>query len=324
VAEIDSFDLDESTAQAWTQFAERLSEVISVIDESGDLTIGTESAAAGMAPYVAFHCPRRDLLVAEAAGNATLGADYQLSATQLAQMEALGWQPPSPPPPAPASPHSSRADARHPDNFWLEAAQEDSERVGNLAVSTLRDVYGVPHPVFLAPSQLAEVLQPAPQPIPEPSTPRPARPSAVLVVQPGSHEQLDDLIDDELTNLFGHRPIRDSEGDVAIRVGSTMIFLRTALDGQEIVIFAAVVHDIVGRSRAAEVLNDLNVEARWVKFQLVRDRVFVTFSILARPFVPAHLRQALRVVSEVADGIDEELAVKLSGRTTFGDRDDLG
>jgi hypothetical protein len=86
-----------------------------------------------------------------------------------------------------------------------------------------------------------------------------------------------------------------------------------------VIVFAAVVHDVSGRSRAAEVLNDLNVEARWVKFQLIRDRVFVTLSVLAKPFVPAHLHQAVRLVSDVADGIDEELASRLNGRTTFFD-----
>jgi hypothetical protein len=66
----------------------------------------------------------------------------------------------------------------------------------------------------------------------------------------------------------------------------------------------------------------LNVEARWVKFQLIKDRVFVTISVLSRPFVPAHLRQAVRILSDVADGIDNELAAKLHGRTTFSDHDD--
>ena len=96
-----------------------------------------------------------------------------------------------------------------------------------------------------------------------------------------------------------------------------MLFLRTSDDGQEVVVFAAVVHDVAGRSRAAEVLNDLNVEARWVKFQLIRDRVFATVSVLAKPFVPAHLHRAVRILSDVADGIDDELAAKLRRRTTF-------
>ena len=86
-------------------------------------------------------------------------------------------------------------------------------------------------------------------------------------------------------------------------------------------LFSAVVHDVDGRSRATEVLNDLNVESRWVKFQLVRDRVFVGYSVQVQPFVAAHLHQAVRIVSEVADGIDDDLAAKLNGRTTFTDRD---
>jgi len=33
--------------------------------------------------------------------------------------------------------------------------------------------------------------------------------------------------------------------------------------------------------------------------------------------VPAHLRQVLSVISQVADMIDDDLAEKLGGRTTF-------
>jgi hypothetical protein len=47
----------------------------------------------------------------------------------------------------------------------------------------------------------------------------------------------------------------------------------------------------------------------------------VTISVLSRPFVPAHLHQAVRILSEVADGIDDALAAKLDGRTTFSEHD---
>ena len=298
MTDIDDFDLDRSTAQAWSEFQARLAEVISVIDESEDLTIGAESDRDAQ-PYLTLTNPRRDVVRCEAAGNAVLGKDFQLGPEQRAAMESLGWQPPA-------------AGEQPEPNFWIERPQEESEEVAELAVAALRDVYGVQHPVFLAPNQLAEVLNPRPAPL---------RPPAVRDgssgVFPGSQEHLNQLVDGELTDLYGHPPIRDSEGDVAIRVGSTMVFLRTTPDAREVIIFAAVVHDIAGRSRAAEVLNDLNVEARWVKFQLIRDRVFVSISLLARPFVPAHLREAVGIMSAVADGIDEELAKKLNGRTTF-------
>jgi hypothetical protein len=319
MSDIDDFDLDRSTAQAWAEFQSRLSEVISMIDESADLTIGTESESDGPPPFVRLSSPRRDVIRCEAASNAVLGDAFQLSSELLARMEQLGWQPPTF-----GTEQTSALEVAQPTaNFWMELPQLEADRISELAVSALRDVYGVQHPIFLAPDQLAEVLHPAPPPI-EPG-------AAVEVLEleradlaptmPHDQQHLNDLVDAELAEMYGHRPIRDAEGDVAIRVGSTMLFLRTSRDGQEVVIFAAVVHDIAGRSRAAEVLNDLNVEARWVKFQLIRDRVFVTMSVLSRPFVPAHLHQAVRILSDIADGIDDELAAKLNGRTTFSDHD---
>jgi hypothetical protein len=303
MADMDDFDLDRSTADAWAGFQSRLSEVVSMMDDSGDLTISAESEGEA-GPFLRFSSPGRDLVRCEAASNATLGANHRLDAEQVQAMTALGWQEPCADGPRPTP------------NYWFEDTQDHCDRVSGMAVAALRDVFGVPHPVFLAPDQLTEVLR----------GPTPGEPSVTVPVvreagPTDPQRRLDELVDAELTDLYGHPPLRDGEGDVAIRVGSTMIFLRTSADGQEVVVFAAVVHDIAGRSRAAEVLNDLNVEARWVKFQLVRDRVFVSLSVLARPFVAEHLRQAVRIMSQVADGIDEELAAKLNGRTTFSDHD---
>ena len=58
MADIDDFDLDRSTAQAWAEFQSRLSEVISMIDDSADLTIGTESESDGPPPFVRLSSPR--------------------------------------------------------------------------------------------------------------------------------------------------------------------------------------------------------------------------------------------------------------------------
>jgi len=248
-----------------------------------------------------------------------LGGDFQLSAELLSEMERLGWQPPT----VGGEPLSATQSAEPTANFWIELPQVESDRMSELAVAALRDIYGVQHPVFLAPDQLAEALQPAPAAVESDSSIKVVEvdETDLRSTMPRNQQHLNDLVDAELAEIYGHLPIRDAEGDVAIRVGSTMLFLRTSADGQEVVLFAPVVHDIAGRSRAAEVLNDLNVEARWVKFQLIKDRVFVTISVLSRPFVPAHLRQAVRILSDVADGIDNELAAKLNGRTTFSDHD---
>ncbi|SDE39243.1 T3SS (YopN, CesT) and YbjN peptide-binding chaperone 1 [Auraticoccus monumenti] len=300
------FDLDRSTAESWLEFEQRLAEVVSMIDDSADFTLGCVAVDEEPVPFVRFHSRDRDTLLAEAASNAVVGEKYQLGPAELTRLSELGWQDPTSEPEQPGDPVS--------ENFWVLRAQEQSEALAGLAVSTLRDVYGVQHPVFLAPDQLAEILTPAPEPVV--LTEYDAEDVAAVV--PAGVEHLRDLVEVELTEMFGHTPLHDAEGDIAIRVGSTMLFLRLSSDAREVLVFASLVHDVEGRSRAVEVLNDLNADARMVKFQLIRDRVFVTCSVMAHPFVPAHLHQAVTMMAEVADGIDDELAGKLRGRTTFG------
>lgn len=301
------FDLDRSTDEAWAQFSQRLAEVISVIDDGGELTIGTLSSRREPAPYVRFRqfvADSRPTICAEASGNASLGEAFQLSADQLDELAELGWQPPQV-----AGPHPSA-------NFWVRRDQDDSGELADLAVATLRQVFGVEHPVFLAPDQLAEILQPDSEAVHE-TLERNA--ATVPAVQPVDRHHLDDLVSDELARLFGHPPFRDEEGDYAIRVGSTMVFVRITPDADELLLFSVLVHDVEGRSRAMEVLNDINVQSRYGRFALHQDRVLVTMSLMTRPFVASHLAQGVRIMSRLADGIDDELARKLRGRTTFGE-----
>lgn len=301
--EYDEFDLEVSIADAWVAFADRLSEVLAVMDDSGDLVIGMLHADdEGSSPFVRFSCDAERMLTAEAASNAELTEPYQLGVESLNLMSALGWNDPN-------------VSAEHPTScFWVRFDQEDSASVADLAVRTLRDVYGVQHPAFLAPDQLADVLTPQPQ-VATPISDFAA--ADIVACVPDGRDSLDALVEAELIQLFGHAPLRDADGDYSLRFGSTMVFVRSTDDAREVLVFSTVVHDVEGRSRAVEVLNDLNSEARYVRFQLVRDRVFVTMSVLAQPFVPAHLHQAIRAVSQVADGVDDDLAAKLHGRTTF-------
>ena len=299
-----AFDLDRSTAQAWDQFTERLAEVVSVIDDDGELTISTMSARNDPTPFIRFvqddpdHSDDTAMILAEASSNSCLPDSSQLTPGQLDGLSSLGWQDPG------------TCTSHKTDNYWVYRSQDDSEQLAELAVTTLRDIFGVPHPVFLAPDQLAEILQHVPPLSPTDA----ARAPAIL---PVDKDHLDRLVADELSQIFGHPAIRDSEGDFAIRVGTCMVFVRTTPDASELLLFAALVHNIEGRSRAVEVLNDLNVQSRYGRFALHQDRVFVTMSVMARPFVAAHLHQAVSIMSRLADGLDNELARKLHGRTTF-------
>lgn len=352
------FDVDASIASAWAQFAERLAEVISVIDDEGSLTLGTQPGVHGDGPMVRFthveHHPA--MILAEASSNLTLAEPLQLAADEVAAMQALGWNPPDVPSrgaghgggsseggpasgsapasgstPGPESGSGTPAGvespsgldaARYERHFWALLPQSDDQELADLAVNTLWHVFGVQHPVFLAPDQLAEVLQPRVDDQDQPGQSSSALvrrgPVTQQVIVPCSRSELDRLVDAELLRMFGHPPLRDQDDDITIRVGSTMVFIRTNERAEEVMLFSTLVHDLEGRSRAVEVLNDLNLETRMGRFALNRDRVFFSLTLLARPFVPDHLQQGLNWISQVADQLDDLLAAKLRGRTTFG------
>lgn len=298
-----AFDLDRSTQEAWDEFANRLGEVIAHMEPGASLRIGSlATEQEGTSPFVLFRCLSPDVLVVEAAGNAALSEEFQLTAEHVQQLEELGWEPPS-------------IDGQYPsENFTRVGAPDDPEPLATAAAHVLRDVYAVPHPAFLAPDQLAEILTP-PGAKEAPTTTFDE--DDVSARMGAGKAELDRLIERELSELLGHAPLQDADGDFALRVGSTMVFVRATTDAQEVLVFSALVHDVEGRSRAMEVLSDLNTEARFVRFMLIKDRVFASLSIFAQPFVPAHLQQALRAVTVVADEIDDHLAAKLRGRTTF-------
>ena len=282
MADIEDFDLDRTTKQAWDDFTERLADVLSVMDASADLTISAVNGAETdeSPPAVRFSAVEPGVIEA-----VLVGVDSP-------RLTELGW-------------------TSSPNGVTARRDQEEAIELANLTTTTMTQVVGVLHPIFLEPDQLAELLTA------RESNPVKPTPGPYGVVLPNSQAQLDAIVDAELEKMFGHPALRNAAGEVAIRVGSTMVFCRSTPDFKELVLFAALVHDVSGRSRACEVLNDLNVESRYCRFALHRDRVFVQVSVPARPFVPQHLREALESISQVADGIDDDLAHKLGGRTTF-------
>lgn len=285
--DLENFDVESATLDAWDAFTANLAEVLSVMDDSSDLTISVAKAMVdGESPAVRFSASGTTLH-AHAIPGGSNGA--------VRTLLALGWTDPGDGP------------------LHVTCDQEDTRPLASLTTATMREAFKVVHPVFLEPDQLKEVLS---GDLTLESVPTPKQPGA-LAVMPTDRADLDRIVDQQLEKIFGHPALRDPQGDVAIRVGSTMLFLRSTTDANEIVLFSPLVHEVAGRSRACEVLNDLNVESRYGRFALHRDRVFVQVAVAAKPFVPAHLRQALSVMSQIADGIDDDLATRLGGRTTF-------
>lgn len=298
---MDEFDFDASTDQAWSLFADRLGDVVSLVEDEEPLTLSTLGISVEPIPAVRFSASPRVDRETSAQVVAEVLDPIALTPEHLEQLDELGWH-------LPDDEHTLP---------WIRHVQDDCSWIANQAVSVLREVLGVQHPVFLAPDQLAEVLQPAAS---EDHAVAVGEPTGGACVMPTSKEHLEQLVEAELRAVFGAPPVRDSSGDFAIRVGSAMVFVRVTPDLREVVLFSSLVHDVEGRSRATEVLNDLNMDSRFGRFSIHRDRVYVSMGLLARPFVPEHLRQGVQILTQIADAIDDELAAKLRGRTTFSDQ----
>lgn len=296
-SDVSDFDFDRSTLESWRRFSDRLAEVLSVMDPDATLAIGSLAEGGGTAPHVRFRCGEGGVLVARATTDGLgEGAGVELTAS--------GWT----------------AVADRPGTYERVGTQEDADGLAAATSAALREVHGVQHPALLAPDHLAEILNPAPVEG-RPGVVEPRRTEPILA---RTAEELDAAVERELTRVLGFEPLRDNAGDLALRVGSTMVLVRASPDAQEVLVFSPLVHDVEGRTRAMELLSDLNTEARWVRFQLIRDRVYVSMSVAADPLIPAHLQRALRIVSLISDNIDEVLAEKLRGRTTFESDDETG
>lgn len=295
--DLENFDIDSTTQQAWDRFTANLAEVLSVMDDTSDLTISVaRGVVEGESPAIRFSSQGTEVLATIVRGLSAPG-EMDPSEDEESVLVELGWHAPD----------------EHVDAYHARCDQEETEPLAALTSQTVQEVLDVLHPVFLEPDQLKEILRGDAS---WQSAPPPERPENAAI-SPLNRAELDRVVDVYLEKIFGHPALRNPDGDVSIRVGSTMIFLRSTLDAEEIVLFAPLVHDVSGRSRACEVLNDLNVETRYGRFALHKDRVYVQVSVPAKPFVPGHLRQTLRILSHIADGLDEELADKLGGRTTF-------
>lgn len=268
--------------------------------------LGGADPGDGAAPYVQFKAQEVDRVRCEVSSNTYLDPTYQLDEGTELVLTGLGWS-------APMYSQGEEPDSGS-DNFHLVLERSYADRLAAMTVRAFRDVWSVPHPAFLTADALGDTPQPdlgvAAQteveqiPIEE-------------VVYPEDADDLQRLVDETLTPLFGHPPEKDDDGDIPVRSGSALMFVRVRHETPVVEVFAPLVRDISDRTRAAEVVADLNRGSLFIRYVLFDDTVMAVISLPAMPFVPAHVRDMLSVLSDTAGNIDDEVATRLGGRLMF-------
>lgn len=127
---------------------------------------------------------------------------------------------------------------------------------------------------------------------------------------------------ESLTNTLQAIPdaeVEVSDGSFCVTTESVSVYMYVA-GAEEVRIHSPIVEHISGRTRAAEVIADLNRRHPRLKFLLVEDRVHVALSVDAHPFVDQHVVNAIRRVSAFVSSVDDAFAGHLGGSVATGYR----
>ena len=312
MSEFAGFDLDRTTARAWSKFQARLADHIAEMGAEDTLVVDAEvgeRAEDGAAPYVQFAGFGEGAMVrGEVSSNEYLAVRHLLTSEQRSQMEALGWAPPT----ASAGEPTGSGSA----NYYADVPVGEADRLAVMSVKALRDVLGVPHPAFLSADPLGPESETPPLGVAPTDSAVGSEDDAVATV-PESEEHLRTLVDEALRPLFGSEPEKDDDGDIPVPYGSALVFVRVERDAPIVQVFSVVVEGVTDRDRAQFEVNVLNRDLRFMKFILVDDRVLAQVHLPAWPFVPEHLRSMLSGMSQRIDELDEDLVARVGGRRAF-------
>lgn len=111
----------------------------------------------------------------------------------------------------------------------------------------------------------------------------------------------------------------DSEGDLPIRRGEVMLFIRILDDPLSVLVFSPVLAGVAESVGLLERLNALNANMHFVRLCLTHGGIVVDLEVPAEVFVPALLESACRAVAEASEAVGTDLQRDFGGRLFFGE-----
>lgn len=261
-------------------------------EESGQLTAILIRTLRGFfgAPHPAFL-----LYAAQAAWTATDGpppeADYRELPEATEPAEQTGQKAPPVEPPGPAA---EKAAVEPPGPVAEEAAGEPPEPAPELMLQ-LHPARPVPAGRMILP--LRHSLE---------GMPLAAKVATVIAAMLGTAPE----------NL----PV-DEDGDIGIRSGSAMVFIRVRDEPPLVDVFSPVLTQVNANERLYKRLSELNHRMPIGRLYCVTDTVWASVPVFGREFQATHLMVALKVMTGLADELDDRLQGEFGGRRFFADED---
>ncbi|HEX8632081.1 MAG TPA: hypothetical protein VF755_28305, partial [Catenuloplanes sp.] len=254
-----------------------------------------------------------------AVGNASLPAGFRMDRAAVADMVALGWSPPG------VLPGSG-------DSFGLRTTVAAAARLAATVSRTLRDVYGAPHPAFLV--YLVHDSD---------EVPVDTAPLGTARHEPSVDADIDDLdLTESLASLTEEavpldERVRtvvatlskttvdqlqvDSDGDIGIRAGSAMVFVRVRDNPPLIDVFSPILTEVEPTEQLYVKLSELTNRMPIGRLYCTSDTVWASIPVFGRNFQATHLMLAVQVMTGLADELDDRLHGEFGGKRFFGEGD---
>jgi hypothetical protein len=316
-------DLKTKVTEAWHEFARALAVVIQHLDHGVhvDLTLDPTASGTGQAVYeVSVQRHADGHIGALAVSNAGLPDGYRLDRNAVAEMVVLGWSPPG------------VVDGSGKD-FALVGPVEEAARIAVTITKTLRDVYGTPHPAFL--TYTAHDADDADVTVAAIGT---ARARSVKQAEM-EYLRLDEtgfaaLEDPQLTlaervaivvagvqRTTPDQLVVDSDGDIGIRSGSAMVFVRIRESPSLVDVFSPILTDIEASEKLYGKLSDLTTKMPIGRLYFANKTVWASVPVFGRDFQATHLMLAVQVMTGLADELDDRLHGEFGGKRFFVETD---
>ncbi|MFC4018563.1 hypothetical protein ACFOW4_11505 [Micromonospora sp. GCM10011542] len=320
-------DLRAKVTEAWREFARALAERLRDLPAGAhvELTLDPTASGTGDAVYsISVDVDGDGTLTARAVGNATLPQGYRLDRAAVADMVALGWSPPG-------------VVAGSKGFFGLDGTTAEASRIAALLARTLRDVYGAPHPAFLVyliqdaegESLTVEPLGTArsefgPDSDVEADLEQALAEAATAEAAPDEVLDLPERVRTVVSTMLKSDADRlqiDSDGDITIRAGSAMVFVRVRDNPPLVDVFSPVLTEVEPTERLYVKLSELTNRMPIGRLYCADDTVWASIPVFGRNFQATHLMLAVQVMTGLADELDDRLHGEFGGKRFFGEGD---
>jgi hypothetical protein len=177
-----------------------------------------------------------------------------------------------------------------------------------MLVGTLRQVFGVVEPEFLAHDL-------APRPAKKKLPPKPKRDKDVeefVIGWPESPEELREMVGRALDDK-NYLSERDDDGDYTVDNCAVFLWVTVSEQSALVRIWAVVLEQVERLDQAMIELNILNRRSTWTKFYLDDDRIIVESEVPGSPLLASHLTDRVDLMLDAVGSVRRDLAERVGG-----------